>query len=202
VTSPSEPIEFGEDPTALYRLYGHDSELLYVGITEAPARRMAHHADTQPWWPEVVRKTMAWYPTRSEADEAETAAIDAEKPKYNLKKSKDPGAARRALAAHLRTPRIKTTRSATLEELQAVYKATGVMDLGSMQIHAWGALASGRSIEPERARRCTPHRSPPGIETPDTGPGDTILTDTPVCQAYLLTDGSISPRFPHRKPVS
>ena len=105
MTRPGEPIEFGEDPTALYRLYAHDGELLYVGITEAPARRMAHHADTQPWWPEVVRKTMVWYPTRSEADEAETATIDSEKPKYNLKKNVNRSTARRARAACPPLPR-------------------------------------------------------------------------------------------------
>jgi hypothetical protein len=50
----SEPIEFGEDPTALYRLYDRDGDLLYVGITRAPGPRMAQLAAVQPWWGEVT----------------------------------------------------------------------------------------------------------------------------------------------------
>lgn len=78
-----EEIEFEDDPSALYRIYGENDELLYVGVTFSPAVRMAQHAVEQPWWPEVVRKTMAWYPTRAEAAAAETAAIRTECPKYN-----------------------------------------------------------------------------------------------------------------------
>jgi hypothetical protein len=46
--APSEPIEFADDPTALYRLYDERGTLLYVGITGAPGKRMARHAETQP----------------------------------------------------------------------------------------------------------------------------------------------------------
>jgi predicted GIY-YIG superfamily endonuclease len=80
VISPSEPIEFGEDPTALYRLYGEDGQLLYVGITRAPGPRMTQHASVQPWWGEVARKTMVWYPTRAHACQAEASAIRKEHP--------------------------------------------------------------------------------------------------------------------------
>ena len=57
-------IEFGDDATALDRLYDTDGHLLYVGITFSPAGRMAHHAANQEWWGDVARKTMVWYPTR------------------------------------------------------------------------------------------------------------------------------------------
>lgn len=36
-----DEIELTDDATALYRLYGAADELLYVGITVAPATRMA-----------------------------------------------------------------------------------------------------------------------------------------------------------------
>jgi hypothetical protein len=84
-TALCEPFEFGDDPTALYRLYDAEDVLLYVGITAAPAPRMERHADRQAWWPEVARKTMTWYSTRLEAATAEVAAIEAEKPRYNKK---------------------------------------------------------------------------------------------------------------------
>jgi predicted GIY-YIG superfamily endonuclease len=95
VNSPNEPIEIGDDPTALYRLYGKDDGLLYVGITRAPGPRLAQHASTQPWWPEVARKTMVWYPTRADASEAEDIAVAGEKPKHNIVMSTNPDQRRR-----------------------------------------------------------------------------------------------------------
>jgi predicted GIY-YIG superfamily endonuclease len=80
-----EPFEFGDEPTALYRLYAADGNLIYLGITTSPASRMEQHAEKQPWWPEVALRTMAWYATRMDAAVAETAAIKAEKPQYNKK---------------------------------------------------------------------------------------------------------------------
>jgi hypothetical protein len=121
-SSSGEPIEIGDDPTALYRLYGKDSELLYVGITGTPGQRMTQHANTQSWWPGVVRKTMVWYPTRGDACDAEATAIDVEKPKYNLRKNTNHSAAQQT----------GPCRSPTLKDLEAIYRATGVADLESI----------------------------------------------------------------------
>lgn len=82
----TEPIEFGEDPTALYRLYDKAGVLLYIGITTALKKRMAKHADDQPWWHMVSRKTVVWHDARQEASRAETEAINTENPKYNIQK--------------------------------------------------------------------------------------------------------------------
>jgi predicted GIY-YIG superfamily endonuclease len=83
-----EEVEIGDEfPTALYRLYAAGDVLLYVGFTGELKSRFGQHAKTQPWWPDVVRKTIVWYPTRAEADAAETAAIDQEKPIHNISKS-------------------------------------------------------------------------------------------------------------------
>lgn len=89
-----EPIEFGDDPTALYHLYNVSDEVIYIGVTVAPAKRMEKHADESSWWPEVAKRTMVWYPTRDEACEAETAAIQAEKPKHNQKQRSNPNSVR------------------------------------------------------------------------------------------------------------
>jgi hypothetical protein len=51
---------------------------------------MFQHAETRPWWPEVARGTMVWYPARKDACKAETDAIDAEKPVYNVRKQSSP----------------------------------------------------------------------------------------------------------------
>lgn len=69
--------------TALYRFYGADETLLYVGISTNVVARMGQHADSQPWWELVARTTVEHFPTREEAREAEQAAIDSGKPSFN-----------------------------------------------------------------------------------------------------------------------
>lgn len=70
--------------TALYRLFGAGDELLYIGISKDFGNRWTQHSRRQPWWPEVERQTVEWRSTRAEALRDETAAIKAEKPKYNI----------------------------------------------------------------------------------------------------------------------
>ena len=80
----SNEAEFTGDETALYRLYDAGDVLLYVGITSSLKVRMTQHVVDKPWWGDVARKTVRWYPVRKEAATAEAAAIKAEKPKYNI----------------------------------------------------------------------------------------------------------------------
>lgn len=69
---------------ALYRFFGTDDELLYIGITADPGSRWKAHASDKPWWTEVVRTTIEHYETRKEVETAEAAAIRSEHPKYNV----------------------------------------------------------------------------------------------------------------------
>lgn len=69
--------------TALYRLYGADDKLLYVGITTEPKVRMKAHAADKSWWPEVTTREFEWFGTREEAAKAEIDAIRAERPAHN-----------------------------------------------------------------------------------------------------------------------
>lgn len=73
-----------ELPTALYRLYDADGALLYVGVTGDLRTRFAQHAAGKPWWPEVARKTVEWHETRIAALGAEAAAMENERPRYNI----------------------------------------------------------------------------------------------------------------------
>ncbi|MFD5509136.1 hypothetical protein ACFWIB_15345 [Streptomyces sp. NPDC127051] len=68
---------------AVYRLYGTNDELLYIGSAYDPAERCKEHK-RQPWWGEVVRRADEWHPTRGHAYDAEMRAIDADKPRYNV----------------------------------------------------------------------------------------------------------------------
>jgi prophage regulatory protein len=70
--------------TALYRAFSENGELLYVGITGEALRRMHQHMRRSSWPDECSRIEMSYYPTRLAAEAAERAAIEAEKPKYNI----------------------------------------------------------------------------------------------------------------------
>ena len=70
--------------TALYRIYSTEDLLLYVGISKNFGIRWNQHAKKQPWWNEHRRMTVDWYDSRPEARTAETAAIQADGPKYNI----------------------------------------------------------------------------------------------------------------------
>jgi predicted GIY-YIG superfamily endonuclease len=87
-------------PTALYRVYGDGDLLLYIGISNNFGHRWQQHASVQPWWGEKRRLTVEWLASRPEAEEAEPAAIKAEKPKYNITyaEPRPPRAKRKAVA--------------------------------------------------------------------------------------------------------
>lgn len=76
--------------TALYRLYNEANELLYIGIAFNPTRRYNQHRKTKTWWPEVARKEVCWYENRTEAEDAEDAAIRDERPRYNIDGVEEP----------------------------------------------------------------------------------------------------------------
>ena len=71
-------------------MFAADGELLYVGIAKSFYTRWMQHAGSKPWWPEVQRMTIDWHPTRMEAEDAESAAILAEQPKYNAQQKDKP----------------------------------------------------------------------------------------------------------------
>jgi len=71
-------------PTSLYRLFGADDELLYVGVAGNPGRRFEQHRKDKPWWGEVITVTLEHFPTRPDALAAEVTAIEEERPRYNV----------------------------------------------------------------------------------------------------------------------
>ncbi|MFJ8727673.1 hypothetical protein [Streptomyces sp. NPDC093269] len=77
------PVRPAGCTTALYRFYGTDDTLLYVGICDEPMARWSQHASNKPWWSSVHRFRLVWFPTRREAEKAEGQAIVSEKPLHN-----------------------------------------------------------------------------------------------------------------------
>ncbi|SCD43081.1 regulatory protein, gntR family [Streptomyces sp. Termitarium-T10T-6] len=71
--------------TALYRLYDTDDVLLYISISNNPDFRWKAHLyrDSREWARLATRRADQWFETRSEAEAAEVAAIQAEHPRFN-----------------------------------------------------------------------------------------------------------------------
>lgn len=69
--------------TCLYRHFGREGELLYVGISLSPTYRLSQHRIGSPWFEQIANITVEWFETRQEALDAERAAIIAEQPMFN-----------------------------------------------------------------------------------------------------------------------
>lgn len=69
----------------LYRLTDRHGGLLYIGVTWNPRERWVKHRRNKKWWYEVVRAEIDYYPEVWMALKAETAAIKAERPLYNIR---------------------------------------------------------------------------------------------------------------------
>jgi predicted GIY-YIG superfamily endonuclease len=70
----------------LYRVYGENDALLYIGISIDVTVRLEHHSRTQSWWHETSRVEIERLGTsdRAVAEEFEADAIRAERPKHNI----------------------------------------------------------------------------------------------------------------------
>lgn len=69
--------------TCVYRIYGINEELLYVGISMNLLGRMAKHRRRE-WWPLARYMETEWFPDRESAKDAERSAIHHENPVYNV----------------------------------------------------------------------------------------------------------------------
>lgn len=70
--------------TALYMFFDKADVLLYVGVAFDPPTRWVVHAREKPWWSQVSRKEVVWYPNRAVALTAENDAILIRSPRYNV----------------------------------------------------------------------------------------------------------------------
>ena len=70
--------------TALYRMWGNDGQLLYVGISKSALGRLGQHLTEKSWAADIVNVTIETFPTREQAAAAEVAAIKTEKPLHNV----------------------------------------------------------------------------------------------------------------------
>jgi len=71
----------------VYRMFGIDRQLLYIGSTCLPRNRFRQHQQEQSWWPEVVKIETTSYDSMPAARLAEYQAILAEHPRYNRQRA-------------------------------------------------------------------------------------------------------------------
>jgi excinuclease UvrABC nuclease subunit len=71
------------EPANLYRCFGFDGELLYVGVTHSLKSRMFHHLSQAAWFGAVADITAETFRDRQAALVAERAAIRDERPQFN-----------------------------------------------------------------------------------------------------------------------
>lgn len=76
-------LALGGDGAAVYRVYGSGRELLYVGTSTFPIRRLISHETRSDWFAQASRATIRWYGSREGALDAEAYAICREKPAFN-----------------------------------------------------------------------------------------------------------------------
>jgi hypothetical protein len=69
--------------SAVYRIFGDEQRLLYIGSSERPRQRWHEHRNRTAWWAEARAYSLTWLPTREAAYEAESLAIAAERPVFN-----------------------------------------------------------------------------------------------------------------------
>lgn len=70
--------------TAVYRIHNDVGELLYVGCSNRPERRIEQHKRDQAWASEIATVTLESFATRDLALAAEMRAIQTEGPRYNV----------------------------------------------------------------------------------------------------------------------
>ncbi|MEV2239587.1 hypothetical protein [Micromonospora sp. NPDC049891] len=87
-----------ETPTALYFWYDATDVLLYIGITGDLATRQTSHAKRSSWAEFADHSKIRRFPSRAGAEAAEKAAIEAERPLFNVQHNDTPEARQRLVA--------------------------------------------------------------------------------------------------------
>ena len=70
-------------PTTVYKFYGEDDELLYIGITGTGLRRIGQHRRNAEFWSKSTRIELEHFDTRTDALDRERELIRSLKPPFN-----------------------------------------------------------------------------------------------------------------------
>lgn len=72
------------DPSAVYRIYDSNAELIYVGMSYEPDTRVRVQRREKPWGHEIARHEVDWHPNRAASQRAEEQLIKQEHPRHNV----------------------------------------------------------------------------------------------------------------------
>lgn len=103
-----------DQENVVYRLWGEEGDLLYVGVTAHLRERMWSHQAHKPWWDEVAAITVERHESRQDAERAEAKAILEEVPGKN----RNGGSGRRPINLRFET--------ALLVEVDRAARAAGI----------------------------------------------------------------------------
>ena len=69
--------------SAVYRIYDHDGDLMYLGLSDKPKQRISHHRFHKSWGYAMEAYKVREYPTRQQAAAVERKAIAILRPRYD-----------------------------------------------------------------------------------------------------------------------
>ena len=76
-------------PHQVYKLFNHNDEILYIGISNNPLRRVNNHSETKQWAKDVRRIEISeWFPNRKEAARRAQKLIGTLSPIHNIRHKK------------------------------------------------------------------------------------------------------------------
>ncbi len=64
-----------EQPHTVYRMFDSADQLLYLGCTFKFFDRVGHHLVMQPWYRDITKITLEWYPARDDSDRRRDPAV-------------------------------------------------------------------------------------------------------------------------------
>ena len=122
-----------ERPTKLYRHFDADGHLLYVGISLSAVARLNQHMDISHWSDAISEVRVETLPDRNAALAAETAAIQSENPKHNIRKREQ----MRPEKIAKDTPQQGLLRQVALKPCYSFSELTNVTSIGPGKLKAF-----------------------------------------------------------------
>jgi predicted GIY-YIG superfamily endonuclease len=138
-------------PSWVYRAYDKRHVLLYVGVTNDIRTRLITHRATR-WWPMVHIVTRTEFAVASEARAAESVAIKAERPLYNIVGTYQRGRVRPSLMRGEKIPVRHWSAETPLNELPCVlyrvFAASGVLLYVGVTVNYWARMTDHQRSSP------------------------------------------------------
>lgn len=119
----------------LYRMFSHEGELLYVGLTIQPPQRFRAHRSTKEWWDAVANIKLETFDTHEALEKAERSAISAERPRYNVANTMQ--GRRKVTPPMVRLSAVRESAGFSLQDVCDWVKAHRGLRIGSEVLEAY-----------------------------------------------------------------